>query len=49
MPCVIWSARYEMAPTVARILAREFGRDKSWQKEQIKEFTELAKGYYLED
>ena len=42
-------AAIEMAPAVARILARELGRDKSWQKEQIKEFTELAKGYYLED
>ncbi|MEN8116540.1 MAG: glycerol-3-phosphate dehydrogenase/oxidase [Bacteroidota bacterium] len=42
-------AAIEMAPKVAEIMAQELGKDENWQKEQIKEFTELAKGYYLED
>jgi glycerol-3-phosphate dehydrogenase len=42
-------AAIEMAPAVAGILAQELGRSESWQKEQISEFTKLARGYYLED
>lgn len=42
-------AAIEMAPVVAGILARELGRDESWQKAQIEQFTELARGYYLEE
>ncbi|MBU1138129.1 MAG: glycerol-3-phosphate dehydrogenase/oxidase [Proteobacteria bacterium] len=42
-------AAIDMAPTVARILARELGRDENWQKNQVKQFTEQARGYYLED
>lgn len=42
-------AAIEMAPAVAKILATELGRDQNWQKTQIEEFTELARGYYLED
>jgi glycerol-3-phosphate dehydrogenase len=42
-------AAIEMAPEVARILARELVRDENWQKEQVEQFTELARGYYLED
>jgi glycerol-3-phosphate dehydrogenase len=38
-------ASIEMAPEVAKILARELKKNKRWQKEQITEFTELAKGY----
>jgi glycerol-3-phosphate dehydrogenase len=42
-------AAIEMAPVVAGILARELGRDEKWQEAQIEEFTELARGYYLEE
>ncbi|MCF6187175.1 MAG: glycerol-3-phosphate dehydrogenase/oxidase [Desulfobulbaceae bacterium] len=42
-------AALEMAADVAAILARELGRDESWQKQQVEQFTELARGYFLED
>jgi len=42
-------AAIEMAPAVAKILAKELGRDKEWQELQVREFTELARGYYLLD
>lgn len=38
-------ASMEMAPETARLLAKELGRDEAWQKEQVKTYTELAKGY----
>ena len=41
-------AAIEIAPEVARILADELGKDAAWQQEQIQQFTELARGYYLE-
>ncbi|MCK9274234.1 MAG: glycerol-3-phosphate dehydrogenase/oxidase, partial [Syntrophales bacterium] len=40
-------AAIRMAPEVARIMAKELGRRRKWQKNQIEEFTELAKGYIL--
>ena len=40
-------AAEEMAPQVASIMAKELGHDKDWQNEQVREFTILAKGYYL--
>ena len=42
-------AAIDMAPEVARILADELGKDEQWQQEQVKKFTEIAKGYILED
>jgi glycerol-3-phosphate dehydrogenase len=33
------------APRVARIMAKELGRDEAWQHEQVKEFTALARNY----
>ena len=36
------SAAAAMAPAVARIMARELGRDQSWQEQQLSEFTQLA-------
>ncbi len=42
-------AAIEMAPQVAKILASELGRDENWQKHQVEQFTELARGYYLKD
>jgi glycerol-3-phosphate dehydrogenase len=41
-------AAIEMAPVVAEILAEELGRDEEWQKTQIEQFIELARGYYLD-
>ncbi len=38
-------ATIEAAPTVAKLLARELGRDLLWEENQVREFTELAKGY----
>jgi glycerol-3-phosphate dehydrogenase len=36
------------APAVAAILAKELGRDESWQRQQVADFHELAKGYLAE-
>lgn len=35
------------APTVAKVMAKELGKDQAWIDQQIKEFTEVAKGYVL--
>jgi glycerol-3-phosphate dehydrogenase len=39
----------KMAKTVAEIMANELGKDVKWVNNQIKTFTELAKGYLLDD
>jgi glycerol-3-phosphate dehydrogenase len=39
------AAAVAMAPEVAALLARELGRDASWQAEQVAEFTRLAASY----
>lgn len=36
-----------IAPEVAKIMAEELSYDVTWEKEQIKSFTELANGYLL--
>lgn len=38
-------ASIEAAPVVAKILAKELGRDAAWEAEQIKAYTKLAEGY----
>jgi len=40
-------ASMEMAPQVAELMARELGRDKTWQDHQISAYKKLAKGYLL--
>ncbi len=40
-------AAVRMAPRVAAILARELNRSETWQRGQIAQFTELARGYQL--
>lgn len=40
-------ASIEMAPEVARLLARELDKDKDWEGEQVKAYTKLAEGYIL--
>ena len=37
----------EMAPQVAKILAKELHKDKDWINKQIEDYTTLAKGYIL--
>ena len=38
-------AAIAMAPRVAQLMARELGRDASWQAREVGAFEELAKGY----
>ena len=40
-------AAIEMAPKVAVLLADELKKDKSWEENQVREFTDLAQGYIL--
>jgi glycerol-3-phosphate dehydrogenase len=40
-------AAIDAAPEVARLLAAELGRDQAWELDQVRQFTELAKGYLL--
>ncbi len=37
------------APIVAKLMAEELNYRRRWQREQVEEYTELAKGYILED
>jgi glycerol-3-phosphate dehydrogenase len=41
------AAAIRMAPAVARLMARELGRDVDWQREQVAAFTTLARHYRL--
>ena len=41
-------AAIEMAPCVAEIMANELHRDNDWQKCQIDDFLQLAKGYTID-
>ncbi len=36
-----------MAPRVAELIAGELGRDEEWKAEQVRIFTELARGYLI--
>jgi glycerol-3-phosphate dehydrogenase len=36
-----------MAPKVASILAEELQKDKGWEEQQVREYTEMAKAYIL--
>ncbi len=40
-------ASIEMAPKVASVLAKELGKDKAWEEDQVREYTGIAKGYFL--
>ena len=40
-------AAIEMAPSVAGLIAEEMGYDGAWQKQQVRQFTELAGEYLL--
>ncbi|MDD5475270.1 MAG: glycerol-3-phosphate dehydrogenase/oxidase [Syntrophales bacterium] len=41
-------ASIRMAPEVAKIMAKELRYSRRWQKNQVKEYTELAQGYLLD-
>ena len=45
--CILLDARESMriAPEVAAIIARELGKDKAWEQQQVNEFIELAENY----
>ena len=40
-------AAIDMAPRVASIMAREMGKDRRWEADQVEAFTRLAKNYIL--
>jgi len=40
-------AAWDMAPTVAEVMAQELGRDEAWQDDQIQSFRELAERYLI--
>ncbi|MBK5196009.1 MAG: glycerol-3-phosphate dehydrogenase/oxidase, partial [Proteiniphilum sp.] len=37
----------EMAPAVASIMAKELKKDKAWEEEQVREYSSLAKNYFI--
>jgi glycerol-3-phosphate dehydrogenase len=39
----------EAAPVVAKLMGEELNHRRRWQREQIQDYTELAKGYILDD
>jgi glycerol-3-phosphate dehydrogenase len=41
-------AAVEAAPRVAEIMAKELGRTRSWRKDQVEEFIQLASNYILD-
>jgi len=40
-------ASMEAAPEVARVMARELGKDEAWQKDQVKRYLKLAETYLV--
>jgi len=42
-------ASIQAAPVVAKLMGEELNYRRRWQREQIQEYTELAKGYILDD
>ena len=40
-------ATMEVAPKVAEIMAEELGKEKKWQRQEVKEFAEIAKNYII--
>jgi glycerol-3-phosphate dehydrogenase len=47
--CLLLDARasIEVAPLVARLMAKELGKDDGWQERQIRAYQELAEGYMI--
>jgi glycerol-3-phosphate dehydrogenase len=40
-------AALSMAPRVAELMAEELERDEAWKADQVRAFTELARGYLI--
>jgi len=40
-------AALAMVPEVVKLMAAELGRDETWQKDQVAQFTTLAQGYLV--
>ena len=47
--CLLLNARasLEMAPAVARLMARELGKDEKWQSEQLQVYNQTAQNYLV--
>jgi glycerol-3-phosphate dehydrogenase len=43
------AAALKMAPQVAQVMANELNRDEHWQKDQVAQFTKLAKQYMVSE
>jgi glycerol-3-phosphate dehydrogenase len=43
------AAALKMAPLVAQVMANELNRDEHWQKDQVAQFTKLAKQYMVSE
>jgi glycerol-3-phosphate dehydrogenase len=43
--CLNARAAIAMAPAVARLMARELGRDEDWQRRQLEQFEQIADGF----
>ena len=43
------SASIEAAPAVARQMARELGKDVSWEEDQARAYSQLARNYMVEN
>ncbi|MGB3850159.1 MAG: glycerol-3-phosphate dehydrogenase/oxidase [Tunicatimonas sp.] len=41
-------ASADMAPEVARLMAKKLGKNEAWQQEQVAQYQELVRGYVLE-
>jgi len=37
----------EAAPEVARVMAKELGKDEAWQKDQVERYLKLAESYLV--
>jgi glycerol-3-phosphate dehydrogenase len=48
--CLLLDARESItiSPVIARIIAKELGKDENWQKQQVEDFKKVAENYILE-
>lgn len=47
--CLLLDAKasVEIAPSIARLMADEMGKDEQWIESQVQEFTQIASGYFI--
>jgi glycerol-3-phosphate dehydrogenase len=41
------AASVSLAPGVAQIMAEELGKDNEWQRQQVEDYNEIAKAYFI--